>query len=300
MELNSEEIKRHKEILCETMKAFIAFCNKYHLQYFACAGTCLGAIRHKGIIPWDDDIDVLMPRKDYNKFLSLKSQLSGTSYNIVDPTTKGYYLSFAKFENINTTIYEVCEYPFVFGVFIDVFPLDEVGDELVARQLFRRRSKIWNHYNFTLSRFVPSVFTDFRINYGLKVALKYFVYSTLGGLMREFLYKGFVANEHVIQKQRGDKCMCYGGSYGFEKELCDKEWFGEGLEVPFEDFSIIVPKMYDAYLKHFYKDYMTPPPIEQRVTHHNQYFVDLAKRWSVEDVLKLNLGKQTKKTYKYE
>ena len=85
-----EDKLKYKEILCNTMKSFINICKEHNLQYYACAGTCLGAIRHKGMIPWDDDIDVLMPRSDYDKFLALKQKLQGTGYEIVDSNNQFY------------------------------------------------------------------------------------------------------------------------------------------------------------------------------------------------------------------
>lgn len=300
MELNSKDKIKYKNILCDTMKDFIAFCENYGLQYYACAGTCLGAIRHKGIIPWDDDIDVLMPRKDYNRFLDLKSNLNGTSYEIVDPSNKGYYLPFAKFVNLNTTIYEVTDYPFVLGIFIDVFPLDDVGDLESAKCLVQEKIKTWSSYVCNLVRFVPSIFLEHISHLRFNTALHYLKDSLLGKLYKEKKYRKFLDVEERIQHQKGDKWMYYGGGYGVDKELCEKMWFEEGIRVPFEDFSIIVPKDYVAYLQHLFKDYMTPPPVDQRISHHNQYFVDLTRRWSIKEILSQNLGKQIKIEYKYE
>ena len=112
-----EDKLKYKEILCKTMKSFINICKEHNLQYYACAGTCLGAIRHKGMIPWDDDIDVLMPRSDYDKFLALKQKLQGTGYEIVDSNNQFYNQWFAKFSDANTTIVEMTDFPIVFGVY---------------------------------------------------------------------------------------------------------------------------------------------------------------------------------------
>lgn len=300
MELSSQDKVKYKEILCETMKAFIAFCEEHDLRYYACAGTCLGAIRHKGIIPWDDDIDVLMPRMDYNKFLGLKSCLLGSSYEIVDYSDNGYYLSFAKFVNAETTIYEVREFQFILGVFIDVFPLDDVGDIDTAKFLNMKKKKTWSKYVGSLVHFVPSILWDYVSHFRVRTTLRYLNNSLLSTFCKAKRYRNFLGVEDAIQQQKGNKWMFYGGGYGFDKELCDKEWFGEGIKVPFENFSIVVPQNYEAYLKHIYKDYKTPPPVEQRVSHHNQYFVDLTRRWTLKEISALHLGKQKKKEYKYE
>ena len=86
-----------KQRLIKLFKEFIDVCNKNKLRYYAAYGTALGAVRHRGIIPWDDDIDVWMPREDYERFLSLRNQLTATPYEILDIQNKGYYLYFAKF-----------------------------------------------------------------------------------------------------------------------------------------------------------------------------------------------------------
>ena len=96
---------------------------KNNLSYYAAYGTALGAIRHGGIIPWDDDIDVWMPRKDYERFLALRPSLVDTSFEILDIQDKGYYLYFAKFCDKNTTLIEREGEP-VIGLYIDIFPLD--------------------------------------------------------------------------------------------------------------------------------------------------------------------------------
>lgn len=300
MELGQTELKRYKNILCETMKVFIAFCKKNNLQYFACGGTCLGAIRHKGIIPWDDDIDVLMPRKDYVKFLSLKGQLKKTMYEILSPGIEGYYLPFAKFVNKSTTIVEMSDFPFIIGTFIDVFPLDDIGNTEVSRSLMINQKNAFGKYCRAIKKYNFSELVNLLANVRLKSFVNCCAYYLFGKMIAPRELKKFYMIESKIKKQRGDKCMYYCGFYDLEKEVCEKSWFGKGVEVPFEDFSIVVPQNYDAYLKNMFGDYMTPPPIEKQVTHHNLYFIDLDKRWDIKDIMKLNLGKQKLKEYTYE
>ena len=118
---------KYKIILLQTMIDFIKLCEEYNLKYVAAFGTVLGAIRHKGLIPWDDDIDVYMPRKDYEELLKLKDTLQNTTYQIFDITDDNYYLPYAKFCNKNTSLWEVKELPCIIGTFIDIFPVDEIN-----------------------------------------------------------------------------------------------------------------------------------------------------------------------------
>ena len=101
-----DELKNEfKRILLKTLEDFILLCEEKNLRYYAAFGTVLGAVRHGGMIPWDDDIDVYMPREDYNRLLSMRNDLKN-DYELVDLENDGYYQDFAKFVNRKTTIIE--------------------------------------------------------------------------------------------------------------------------------------------------------------------------------------------------
>lgn len=291
---------QYKNVLCQTMKHFISICKEHDLQYYACAGTCLGAIRHKGMIPWDDDIDVLMPRKDYDRFIGLKKELSGTGYEIIDFSNRFYDQPFAKFSDANTTIVEQIEFPIVMGVYIDVFPLDEVGDIETAKKLHEEKNRFFEKYRNTFKRVKLKNSIGLIICGHVKTFFKEMYYASVGKMLQKSYFLKYKHTEELIQSQRGQKYMYYGGFYGFEKELCEREWFGEGISVPFEDFSVVVPENYHAYLTHFYNDYMVPPPLQYRESHHSRYFVDLNKRWDIRDVLKMKSKKNHKPIQRYE
>ena len=111
--------------LIDTFKELVDFLENNNLNYCLACGTMLGAIRHKGLIPWDDDIDIYMPRSDYNKLLTLKDEMKNTNLDFLSlSNTKNYYKAFAKVINKNTTILEGEYMPILSGVWIDIFPLD--------------------------------------------------------------------------------------------------------------------------------------------------------------------------------
>lgn len=270
---------RYKELLLKTMSEFIKVCDQNGIEYIGAYGSVLGAVRHKGLIPWDDDIDVFMTRENYEKFLQLKKTLNGSGYEIVDLDNDGYYLPYAKFCDANTSIWEIENLPFVLGIFIDVFPLDFVEEndaECVALRdeyivLFRKYVRSKRSFRFA----------DLLSLSGLKDFFKTVYY-------RKTVKKEMLRNiENKIKNKRGPYRMYYRSMDKYSKSKFDASWFDECIEVPYENFSIRIPKNYDAYLTQCYGNYMEPPPIEKRVSQHFHYFVDLDKRLSEEEIRKI-------------
>ena len=119
--------------LLTALQWFHHFCSEHNLRYYAVGGTCLGAVRHKGFIPWDDDIDVGMPRKDYKKFLELTSAIQDNELYKVEylPSKHGFTYPYCKLYDIGTTLIENSRYKIKRGIYIDVFPLDGIGLSLI-------------------------------------------------------------------------------------------------------------------------------------------------------------------------
>ena len=300
MDLNNRQQELYKELLCKTMKAFISLCEKNNIRYYACGGTCIGAIRHKGIIPWDDDIDVMMSRQDYNHLLALKKEIEGSGYEIIDSTIPYYNQPFLKFSDANSTILEQKEFPIVFGAYIDVFPLDDVDDIEEARKMSDLKLKVFGKYRNSIRKFNIHHTLSLLLHCHIKTLIRESYYEIIGCFCSKKYYREYLEVEKKIQSVKGNKCMYYAGFYSFEKELIDKAWLGNGVSVPFEDFSIIVPTDFNAYLTNHYNDYMTPPPPEMRYTHHTRYYTNLDERMDAKTIFKRGLRDKTKVVGLYE
>ena len=154
LELQLEQLK---QIELDILKQFHQYCIKHNLRYFLTGGTLLGAVRHKGFIPWDDDIDVCMPRTDYEKFISCFSfdPLNEILQVATITSLKGYYLPFAKLMRRDTILKEKTSSHLELGVYIDIFPLDNMSDDYeTACKLFHSTSyfrKMLTFKNITLS-----------------------------------------------------------------------------------------------------------------------------------------------------
>lgn len=125
----------------EILKEFIRVCTKHHLQYYLVGGTCLGAVRHQGFIPWDDDIDVAMPRKDYDLFITMQDQMKPPYFIQTYRSDPNYIYNYAKVRDSSTTFIEnyfAC-HQINHGVWIDVFPLDGISERDEAYAKFKRK-----------------------------------------------------------------------------------------------------------------------------------------------------------------
>ena len=281
--MESFDLERYKSILKETFRYFIEVCEDNNLRYYCAGGTALGAVRHHDFIPWDDDIDVLMPREDYNKFLSLNTMLEEKGYKTISVSNCKTYATFAKFYNKNTTLWELKEVPFVYGIFIDIFPLDESDDSL---DLFLKKyMKLRNAQRFyqlsqmdvTLKDFILYFKTDRKLFY--KCLMSFFVPGLLTAHFRRYIIKC----ESAFFNKKGNFLVSPFGEY-FEKEYFNKLWFDGYKEFPFGDLKVRLPKEYDSYLTYVFGDYMKLPPIEKQVSHHYHYFLDMDKGITIGEV----------------
>lgn len=263
-ELTAEELK---QVQMEILDKIHEICVANEIRYSLFAGTLLGAVRHKGFIPWDDDIDIMMPRPDYEKFIQYCID-NKTSFRLIcSKTDNSYGYLFAKAVDDNTVIEEEVANRggTQIGVFVDIFPMDSFGDTpeeaqknydkstflrelLVAanwKKYFRNKTRKWYYEPVRFAFFVLSRFysVDKLIE---KIESKY--------PACEFGTKKYVAT--------------LSDSYAKSKQFDDAELFDEFVDMPFEDRTYKVIKNYDEHLKRYFGDYMKLPPEKDRVSHH--------------------------------
>jgi lipopolysaccharide cholinephosphotransferase len=250
--ITPEEVR---QIQCEMLSDVADFCEKSNLTYFLAYGTLIGAIRHNGFIPWDDDIDIAMPRPDYDKFINSYNNRSSFNRVVDFSIDDSYGVSFAKVYDCRTWLNEYKYKEEKFGVYIDIFPIDGVNgkwqmykakklDKLlhVKKANFKKRSFFRNLVNCI----IKFLLLPFSVNDILKCcdknARQYpFGTTPLAGNMLE--------------------------TYG-TCEIVETSVFCSTLFHKFEDKEYRIPVGYDKWLSSIYGDYMQLPPKDQQVAHH--------------------------------
>ena len=245
-----------KSIQLDLLQKTADFCESNGLRYFLIGGTLIGAIRHKGYIPWDDDIDIAMPREDYDIFVKTFNKPENY-YQVTNISIDtDYALAFAKVYD-NRTIIKQLQYPSdKFGVFIDVFPADGVKDAAQVYKIMRLRkflnTKRANYYRRTLSKNIINTFG--------KILLLPFsahqIATWIDNEARKYAF-GSVPKAGVIANPYGPG------------EIVDKSVFDSDIYQEFEGRKYRIPVGYDKWLRSIYGDYMQLPPEKDRVTHHS-------------------------------
>lgn len=256
-----------KEIQLNILTQIDEICKTENVRYSLAFGTLLGAIRHKGFIPWDDDIDIAMPRKDYDKFIEYCKQ-NETPFRLVsNQTDKRYAYLFSKACAKDTVIEEHVgnRYACELGVYVDIFPVDGLGDtqeEAVKsfnKREFKRELLVaanWKKFSRSKSRSI--LIEPIRLAFFL---ISRFVKPAKMIKNVENYYRNIDFDQ---SKYAGVMCGAYR-----KKEIMPQDIFAECIEVQFEDKAFQAFKEYDRYLTHLYGDYMTPPPKEKQITHHD-------------------------------
>ena len=268
-----EDIKKLKEIELEIFRHFIEICNENSLRYFVVGGTALGAVRHKGFIPWDDDIDVALPRGDYEKFLiAAQKSLPSNMFLQTYITDKNYPNPFAKLRQSDTAFIEksTSKIKMNHGVYVDIFPLDGYSRSGIRGKLLGLKEKI-------LKISVASVFVSGNIS---RNKFRAIVKRAIARLLPD--YRASVRRLDTMYKkipyEDAEIIVNFCGAWA-EKEIMPKAYFGDGIEGEFEGKKVVLPAKTHEYLTALYGDYMTLPPEEERVGHHYYTVIDLEKSY---------------------
>lgn len=250
-----------QEQALELLLEYQRLCETLDLRYYLTAGTLLGAVRHKGFIPWDDDIDVVMPREDYDRLAQLAPQYISHEYAYQEYRTEPnfpYY--FAKLRRRGTRAEEpvLRAIQMEQGYYIDIFPLDRCPDsDRVAGWLFKG---IELFDCAVLARVSPEFVCGYRKLY----------MRGLWNVLRRLPNRWIFALREGTRKMLGlgGRRLCtVGGHHGFPRETYRPEWFHRGVELEFEGHRFPAPGGWEALLENMYGDYMTPPPEKERQGH---------------------------------
>lgn len=262
-ELTGQELKK---ICLNILKYIDEICRKNKISYFIGFGTLIGAIRHKGFIPWDDDIDVCMFREDYKKFIKIMEKQN--KYQLICPETDDcYYWTFARVSDKSTKLV-LKGLPEVnnLGVFVDVFPIDNAPPSSEVNE--------WLEYYIKIDKKVKRTVPHSRKykNQNIKTILSRVKNYPFRLIYCEKNFKKYreelIAHITKYNNSESKKCIISSTPYNI-KAIFNKKDFLSTIEMEFEGIKVLAPIGYDNILKQLYGDYMKLPPIEKRKTHHN-------------------------------
>jgi lipopolysaccharide cholinephosphotransferase len=230
------------------------YCEAHGLRYFLSSGTLIGAVRHKGYIPWDDDIDIYMPRKDYEQFL--REFKGSEQFKLLNPAKEPhYYYTFAKVVDTRTLMIEDETDGYEIGVYMDIFPVDYVPDDLKERErVFKRKKLLYKIRRCKISKSNP-----------LHSRLAYWCYKLLPISVEQL---NRMIRKLIVRKE-SSQYVCHMTEAGPGVKSCfPAEDIASSVDIAFEGKTYKTMVGYKDYLERTYGDYMTLPPVEQRVTHH--------------------------------
>ena len=268
----SETTKKVWWIQMDLLKVFDAICKKYDLRWYPDGGVLIGVIRHKGFIPWDDDVDVCMPREDYDKFLEICPKEISYPYFLQTPLTDNdCYMYWSSLRNSDTTgNRESCMSTRQNnGIAIDIIPMEGCENSYflykMRRQPLRIASVICNTYvnEFNMSKSAVTlrkILRKMKINY-------------------RKIYKRLEKHNSKHPMSKYEKCtqtliadpMVYGKG-GLKRVIQYKEDYATTIDMPFENMTLPVPCGYDRILTNYYGDYMAFPPLDKRQGKHDMVF----------------------------
>ncbi len=266
--METASVKQHQKVLYELLTEFDRICRIHHIPYTLFAGTALGAVRHQGFIPWDDDADVVMLREDYDRFLAAAEQELGKQYFLQAEYSAHWPMGWSKLRKNNTTCLEKYfpKDPQVHqGIYIDIFPCDNASSNVLIRKL-----------QFLASRVV------------IAKSLYDRGYETDSSVKKVFMQCCRIlpaAPFRAIAQMRRNReselvHTFFGGTRTDKKSIFPRRWFTECEDLLFEKHSFRVTSHYDKLLTTLYGDYMQLPAEEDRVCKVHALLVDTEKNYT--------------------
>lgn len=262
--LEDSQRKRVQELEIEILSEIDRICKKYDIKYTLAYGTLIGTIRHRGFIPWDDDIDIAMTRENYEKFKKIaKREMSDRFFYQTNATDPEYFHLFDKVR-MNGTVFKetfLAKYHIHHGVYVDILPIDNIPDSKI---------KFFIQYGlFHLFRTgLMAKYLDVKARTGKKkivfsiLRMLYFPFST------KMLYKNAIVVARKYEKKPGKRVAFLMSPYHL-RDVVDSSCYKKFTKMPFEGKEYMVVSDYDYLLTSVYGDYMKLPPLEKQTTRHD-------------------------------
>lgn len=269
-----DTLRKVQLVQLEIAKQIDKLCRKNGINYFMIGGTLLGAIRHKGFIPWDDDVDLGMYRSDYDRFVKLATE-GGLPDGLVLQdwnTDPAYGLMFCKVRKLGTKYIENnsrnvnLKYE---GIYVDVFPYDNVSDSKIISYIQDKMAFMFKRVILSKLNYLTVSGSKNMVYFMTKMSVSFIKASWLKWMLNRLVT--------CCNKKNTQKVVNFGGAYSFEKESTYRTCIGKPKEINFEKQKFMAPCDPDKYLTHVYGDYMKLPPMSDRYNRHKIIEVKFSK-----------------------